>query len=95
MYDNNESEILAIDIYPYGRSRESWLDNSFQMAKIKTPSGEVHEVEVFAYKKGTLYWDKKNHPKLLKILSEPGLYKFRVDYMGKYQESTYQFQIEL
>ena len=43
-------EVLAISIYPYGRSlKESFYDHTFQDVKIKKPSGEVETIEAFCF----------------------------------------------
>jgi hypothetical protein len=87
-----EDSVLAISIYPYGRSsKESWYDDTFQDAKIKTPSGEVVVIEVFCFD-GMIYFGEEEYIQLMDAMSERGEYMLAMTHKTNYSKSSYRFK---
>jgi hypothetical protein len=85
-------EVLAISIYPYGRSlKESFYDDTFQDVKIKKPSGEVVTIEAFCFK-GMIYFSEEEYVQLMDALKEKGEYKVAMTYNTDYAQSSYRFK---
>ncbi|MCP4612743.1 MAG: hypothetical protein GY845_28950 [Planctomycetes bacterium] len=85
-------EILAISIYPYGRSiKESFYDDTFQDVKIKKPSGEVVTIEAFCFD-GMIYFSEEEYVQLMDALKEKGEYKVAMTYKTDYAQSSYRFK---
>jgi len=85
-------EVLAISIYPYGRSlKESFYDDTFQDVKIKKPSGEVVTIEAFCFK-GMICFSEEEYVQLMDALKEKGEYKVAMTYNTDYAQSSYRFK---
>ena len=89
---NKDEEVLAISIYPYGRSiKESFYDDTFQDVKIKKPSGEVVTIESFCFD-GMIYFSEEEYVQLMNTLKEKGEYKVSMKYKTDYTQSSYRFK---
>ena len=85
-------EVLAISIYPYGRSlKESFYDDTFQDVKIKKPSGELVTIEAFCFD-GMIYFSEEEYVQLMDALKEKGEYKVAMTYNTDYAQSSYRFK---
>ena len=85
-------EVLAISIYPYGRSlKESFYEDTFQDVKIKKPSGEVVTIEAFCFK-GMIFFSEEEYVQLMDVLKEKGEYKVAMTYNTDSTQSSYRFK---
>lgn len=92
----DDGETLNFNIYPYSRNhKESWLESKNGIIKIKTPKGDVFEVEAFFYKKGVVYFSKKKYTKIKEVLSITGEYTIVFDYTSSYSSNSYRFKIKI
>ncbi len=92
-YDSGNS--ITVDVKEYGSSMATSIGYSFEIVKIKTPSGEVETIyNTFFDKSGVLFFNKKRYTQLKSILAEKGRYVMVFKKSGKYSSSSYKVLIE-
>jgi len=88
-----DDSLLGITIYPYGyKIAESWLESTFQVIKIKNPSGEVVEIDCFCIEEGIVFFAAHNYKKIMEVIKGKGEYKASLTHKTEYGESSYRFK---
>ncbi len=96
-YDSGNS--ITVDVREYGSSMATSIGYSFEIVKIKTPSGEVETIDnVFFSKPGVLFFFDEGkintYTQLKSILTESGKYVMVFKKSGKYSSSSYKAIIQ-
>jgi hypothetical protein len=93
---HDEGESYSISIYPYNRNtKERWTKGTFQNVLIKTPSGEVEEINTFASKTGVLLFSNEDYQSLKTVMEQKGKHILVLKYEGDYSSSKYKFEFDI
>jgi len=93
---HNEGKSYSISIYPYNRNtKERWIKSTFQNVLIKTPLGEVKELNTFASKTGVLLFSDEDYQSLKSIIEQKGRYVLVLKYEGDYSSNKYKFEFNI
>ena len=85
-------KVILIDIYTYDDGiKESFIEASQEILRIKTPSGLKKELKVVLIEDGTIVFMKKSSKEFKALLKEKGEFQVVVRYNGKYSKSSYEF----
>jgi len=90
-----DDEGIVLSVYEYGSKLATDIENTFEVVKLKTPSGVVTFNDIFFWKKGSLLFDKDNFDKLSDALSQSGDFVMVFNRSGKYSESSYKIKFSM
>lgn len=90
-----DSESISLSVYEYGSSLATDTEDTFEVVKLKTPSGVVTFDRVFFWKKGHLLFSKANFNKLSEALSQSGDFIMIFKRSGNYSESSYKIEFSM
>ena len=87
---------LLIKVYEYGRRLASSIESTFEVVKVKQPSGDVVTIQnVFFTKSGELYFSKSNFEQIVDAIKDSGSYTMVFERTGKYSKSGYVIKFDI
>ena len=91
-----DEKSLLINVYEYGRRLASNVEATFEVVKIKQPSGDVVTIQnVFFTKSGKLYFSKSNFEQIVDAIKDSGSYTMVFERTGKYSKSGYVIKFDI
>ena len=94
LFKHDVDQSYTIVIYPYnGSTSERFVDNTFQVVKIKTDDG-IKTIQAFVTDRGEVYFSRESYTELRDIISKPGDYFFLLNYEDDYSDSRYRFKFK-
>jgi hypothetical protein len=89
------SDYVELSVFEYASSLATDTENTFEVVRLKTPSGVVTFDKIFFWKKGKLLFNEADFNKLSDALSQSGDFIMIFKRSGSYSESSYKIEFSM